>query len=66
MRVLIQRSKESKVTIDGKVNGKIDKGYVLFVGFTEGDNESVIDKMIEKIIYLRIFSIIFIFYTNHK
>ena len=55
MRILIQRSKESKVTIDGKVNGKIDKGYVLFVGFTEGDNEQIIDKMIDKVINLRIF-----------
>ena len=55
MRVVIQRSKESKVTIDGKVNGIIDKGYVLLVGFTEGDNEKIIDKMIDKILNLRIF-----------
>ena len=55
MRALIQRSKNSKVTIDGKVNGKIDSGYVIFVGFTEGDNEKIIDKMINKIINLRIF-----------
>ena len=55
MRILIQRSKKSKVTIDGKVNGKIDSGYVLLVGFTEGDNEAIIDKMIDKVINLRIF-----------
>lgn len=55
MRVVVQRSKESKVTINGKVNGKINKGYVLLVGFTEGDNEEIIDKMIDKIINLRIF-----------
>ena len=55
MRVLVQRSKKSKVTIDGKVNGQIDHGYVLLVGFTEGDNEKIIDKMIDKIINLRIF-----------
>ena len=55
MRVIVQRSKNSKVTIDGKVNGEIDKGYVLLVGFTEGDNETIIDKMINKIINLRIF-----------
>ena len=55
MRVLVQRSKNSKVTIDGKVNGKIDHGFVIFVGFTEGDNEKIIDKMINKIINLRIF-----------
>ena len=55
MRVLVQRSKNSKVTIDGKVNGKIDHGFVIFVGFAEGDNEKIIDKMINKIINLRIF-----------
>ena len=55
MRVVVQRSKKSSVTINGKVNGKIDHGYVLLVGFTEGDNEEIIDKMINKIINLRIF-----------
>ena len=55
MRVLVQRSKNSKVTIDGKVNGQIDHGYVLLVGFTNGDNETIIDKMINKILNLRIF-----------
>ena len=55
MKVLVQRSKNSKVTIDGKVNGQIDHGYVLLVGFTEGDNEQIIDKMINKIVNLRIF-----------
>ena len=55
MRVVIQRSKKSKVTIDGKVNGEIDHGYVVLVGFTEGDNEAIIDKMVNKIVNLRIF-----------
>jgi len=55
MRVVVQRSKKSKVTINGKVNGSIDHGYVLLVGFTNGDNEQIIDKMIDKIIHLRVF-----------
>jgi len=55
MRVLIQRSKNSSVTIDNKVNGSIDFGYVLLVGFTDGDNEQIVDKMINKILNLRIF-----------
>lgn len=55
MKVLVQRSKNSKVTIDGKVNGQINHGYVLLVGFTNGDNETIIDKMINKILNLRIF-----------
>ena len=38
MRVLVQKSLDSSVSIDGKVVGKIDSGLVLLVGFTEGDN----------------------------
>lgn len=55
MKALLQRSKESKVTINNKINGKIDNGLVIFVGFTNGDNEEIINKMIDKIINLRIF-----------
>ena len=55
MKVLIQRSKNSKVEINGKINGQIDHGYVLFVSFTYGDNEAIVDKMVKKILNLRIF-----------
>lgn len=55
MRVIVQRSKNSKVTIDNKVNGSIDHGFVLLVGFTDGDNEEIIDKMINKVVNLRVF-----------
>lgn len=56
MRVIIQRSKEASVTVDKKIIGKIDHGYVLLVGFTNGDNKEIVNKMIGKIINLRIFS----------
>lgn len=55
MRVIIQRSKESFVEVDKKVTGKINSGMVILVGFTQGDNEVIIDKMINKILKLRIF-----------
>ena len=55
MRVLVQRSKNSKVIVSSKVVGEIDSGFVLFVGFTDTDNYEVINKMIKKIINLRIF-----------
>ena len=55
MRVIIQRSLQSNVHVDNKIVGQIDKGLVLLVGFTAGDNVSIIDKMINKIINLRIF-----------
>ena len=55
MKALIQRSLNSSVSIDGKVNGKIDKGIVVLVGFTLGDSEKEIDYMVNKIVNLRIF-----------
>ena len=55
MRVLVQKSLEASVKVDGEIIGAIDSGLVLLVGFTEGDNEETIDKMISKTINLRIF-----------
>lgn len=55
MRVLVQRSKEAKCVVDGKVTGEISKGLVLLVGFTEGDNLETISYLIHKIVNLRIF-----------
>lgn len=55
MRVVVQRSKEAHVEVDGSVIGKIKEGFVLFVGFTQEDNEEIIDSMVKKIINLRIF-----------
>ena len=55
MRVLVQRSLNSEVTVSGKVTGEIDKGLVLLVGFTEGDSEKEIDYLVNKTLNLRIF-----------
>ena len=55
MRVLVQRSLTSSVEIDNKIVGKIDKGLVLLVGFTQGDNIDNIKYLVNKIINLRVF-----------
>ena len=55
MKVLIQRVLSSSVTVEDKIVGKIDKGLLIFVGFTEGDSEKEINYMVDKIINLRIF-----------
>lgn len=55
MRVLVQRSKESSVTVNGEVVGKIDKGLVVFSCFCEGDNQTDIDYIVRKLTNLRIF-----------
>lgn len=55
MRVLVQRSLNSKVEVNGKVIGSIEKGLVLFVGFTDGDDLSDIEYLVKKVLNLRIF-----------
>ena len=55
MRVLVQRSKKSSVSVDNKIIGSIDAGLVILVGFTYGDTELDIDYMIKKVLNLRIF-----------
>jgi D-aminoacyl-tRNA deacylase len=55
MRILIQECLSGQVEIDHQVVSKISNGEVIFVGFTFGDNEEIIDKMIEKLLKLRIF-----------
>lgn len=55
MRVLVQRSLNSKVTVNNQITGKIEKGLVLLVGFTEGDSKKDIDYLVNKVLNLRIF-----------
>lgn len=55
MRVIVQRSKNSKVEVDGKLINKIDFGYVLLVSFTQTDTIDNIKAMTKKIANLRIF-----------
>lgn len=55
MKILIQECKQASVTIAGEVISSIGSGEVIFVGFTQGDSEALIDKMISKLLKLRIF-----------
>ena len=55
MRVVIQRVTKASVTINGLVNGAIQKGLLVFVGIEEADNMEDISWLSNKIINLRIF-----------
>ncbi len=55
MRVLVQRSLDSSVSVNKKVVGKIENGLVLFVGFCEGDSMKEIEYLTRKVLNLRIF-----------
>ncbi|MGN7476748.1 D-aminoacyl-tRNA deacylase [Solibacillus silvestris] len=54
MRVILQRSKQASVTVDGQVTGAIEKGYVLLVGITHSDTADDIAYAAKKIADLRI------------
>jgi D-tyrosyl-tRNA(Tyr) deacylase len=56
MRVVLQRVLRAFVTIEGRVSGAIDRGFCLLVGFTDGDTESQVDWMTEKVAGLRLFT----------
>ncbi len=55
MRFVIQRVTEASVRVEGKVIGEIRKGYLVLIGVSDSDTEQTADKMIRKMIGLRIF-----------
>lgn len=55
MRFVIQRVKEASVCVDGETIGQIEKGYLVLIGVSDGDTEAVADKLVKKMIGLRIF-----------
>lgn len=55
MRFVIQRVKKADVTVDGTVIGSIQKGFLVLVGVCKEDTGQIADKMIKKLISMRIF-----------
>ncbi len=56
MRVVLQRVREARVTIEGRVAGEIGAGFLLLVGFTAGDTSAEVAWMADKVIGLRLFA----------
>lgn len=55
MKIVLTTVKEASVTIKGKMVGHITKGFLLLVGFTDGDDKEIVDKMVDKLLSLRVF-----------
>ncbi len=55
MRFVIQRVQHASVTIDGEVRGKIGKGFLVLIGIGMDDDETVADKLVQKLVQMRIF-----------
>lgn len=55
MRLVVQRSKEAKVTVDGEITGSITKGFVVLVGVTHDDQKEDAAYLADKVANLRVF-----------
>ena len=55
MKMVIQRVNHASVTIDGKVHGAIEKGFLVLLGVGQDDTEEIADKYVKKMAGLRIF-----------
>ncbi len=55
MKFVIQRVTEASVTVDDKVIGQINKGFMVLIGVGQNDTKEIADKMVKKLVGLRIF-----------
>jgi len=55
MRFVIQRVRHAQVVVEDKVIGKINRGFLVLIGINNEDTLTIADKMIKKLIGLRIF-----------
>ena len=55
MRIVVQRVDNAKVSVNEQIVGKVDKGFMLLVGFTHDDDINDIEYMVRKIVNLRVF-----------
>lgn len=56
MKVVIQRVLEAKVEIEGRITGKIGKGFLVLLGVGKNDDKKIADRYIDKLLKLRIFA----------
>ena len=55
MKFVVQRVSHASVTVEGEVCGKIENGFMVLIGVGQNDDEIIADKMVQKLINMRIF-----------
>jgi D-tyrosyl-tRNA(Tyr) deacylase len=55
MRLVLQRVSRASVRIAGEVVGEVGRGFMILVGFTDGDDDETVAWMAEKVVGLRVF-----------
>lgn len=56
MKLVIQRVREASVSVDDNIIGQIKKGYMVLLGACESDTTEIADKLVRKMVNLRIFA----------
>ena len=55
MKAVVQRVSRAQVSVNGEVIGKCGRGFLILLGVMAGDDEKEADKLVSKIVHLRIF-----------
>ncbi|MCI7803848.1 MAG: D-aminoacyl-tRNA deacylase [Oscillospiraceae bacterium] len=56
MKAVVQRVTHASVTVDGEIKGQIGQGFLILLGVGQNDTEEDADRLVNKIVKLRIFS----------
>ena len=56
MKAVVQRVRHASVTVDGRITGQIEQGFLVLLGVGEGDTRGEADRISRKLVNLRIFS----------
>lgn len=54
MRIVVQRVSDAKLSVEEKVLAEIKEGLVVFVGFYDGDNDTALDNIVDKVLNLKL------------
>ena len=55
MRLIVQNSLNASCEVNNEIVGRISHGFVVLVGFTQGDDEQMVEKMVNKFLGMRVF-----------
>lgn len=55
MRFVVQRACSASCTVENDITGQIEHGFVVFIGIEDSDTKEIADKMVKKLVGLRIF-----------
>lgn len=56
MKIVVQRVKSAQVEVEGKVVGKIEKGFLVLLGVTHNDTKVEVEYLVKKLCKLRVFT----------